>query len=123
MKQKISKTSIRKKTQRKTNPYLVETINLAKKNNLLELAKKLTRPTKLQVKVNLTELNEDVKDGEKIMLPGKVLGSGNINKKIVICALSFSNGATEKLKKAGCEIKTIKKEIEDNKTLKGVRII
>ena len=29
----------------------------------------------------------------------------------------------EKLKKAGCEIKTIKQEIEKNKDLKGVKVI
>jgi len=123
MKQKISKTSISKKTKRKTNSYLVETINLAKKNNLMELAKKLSRPARLQVKVNLEELDKEVKENEKIIIPGKILGNGNIKKKITICALTFSDGALTKLKKAGCETKTIIKEIEENKTLKGARII
>jgi large subunit ribosomal protein L18e len=123
MKQKISKTEISKKTKKKTNSVLVETINLAKKNNLLELAKKLTRPTRMQAKINLEELGKEVKDGEKIIIPGKILGNGNIDKKITVIALAFSAGAKEKLKKAGCETKFLIKEIEENKTLKGIRII
>ena len=78
----ISKTKISKRTKRKTNPELVETIELAKKNNLLELAKKLSGPTRLQSKINLDELNK-LKEN-KVLVVGKVLGGGQINKKISI---------------------------------------
>ena len=118
---KISKTKINKRQKRKTNPELVKTIELAKKNNLLELAKKLSGPTRLQSKTNLDTLNKIKED--KIMVLGKVLGSGDINKKITISALSFSESAIEKLKKKGCEFKTIRQEIEKNKKLEGVKII
>ncbi len=117
----ISKTQIDKKMKRKTNPNLVETIFIAKKNNLLDLAKELAKPTKQQIKINLNKLNE-LKENN-IMVVGKVLGEGNIEKKIKISALSFSESAKEKLKKASCEIKTIQKEIKDNVKLKGVKII
>jgi ribosomal protein L18E len=117
----ISKTKIEKRLRKKTNPELVETIRLAKKNNLLELAKKLIVPTRLHKKMNLDKLNE-IKE-TNIIFVGKILGSGNIHKKINISALGFSEQAKEKLKKAGCGIKIIKQEIEDNKTLKGVKLI
>ena len=54
----MSKTQISKRVKRKTNPELVETIELAKKNNQLELAKKLSGPTRLQSKVNVEHLNK-----------------------------------------------------------------
>jgi len=117
----ISKTQISKRKKKKRNPELVKTIELAKKNNLLVLGKKLSGPTKLHSKINLDELN-DLEDN-KIIVVGKVLGMGSINKKISISALSFSEQAKEKLKKVDCEIKTIKQEIEKNPKLEGVKII
>jgi len=118
---KISKTKISKRIKRKTKSELVETIELAKKNNLLELAKKLSGPTKLQKKINLEDLNK--LKGDKIIVVGKVLGKGNIERKISVFALSFSDSALEKLKKRGCETKLIRQEIEKNKKLEGVKII
>lgn len=118
---KISKTKISKKTRRKTNFELIETIELAKKNNLLELAHKLSGPTRLQKKIDLGVLNE--LEGDKILVAGKVLGKGEIERKISVFALSFSESALEKLKKKGCETKTIKQEIEKNKRLEGVKVI
>jgi len=117
----ISKTKISKRQKRKTNSELVETIELAKKNNLLELAKKLSGPKRLYKKVNLNEINESKEN--KIMVIGKVLGRGDINKKILVVALSFSESAKEKLKKNGSKIMTIKKHLEENKKLEGIKII
>lgn len=117
----ISKTRISKRIRKKTNPELVKTLELSKKNNLLELAKNLSSPRSQYKKVNLEELDKLKEDN--IMVTGKVLGSGNINRKFSISALSFSKQAKEKLEKKGCKIKTIEQEIESNKTLRGVKII
>jgi len=118
---KISKTKISKRIKRKTKSELVETIELAKKNNLLELAKKLSGPTKLQKKINLEDLNKLKED--KIIVVGKVLGKGDIERKISVFALGFSDSALEKLKKKGCETKLIRQEIEKNKNLENIKII
>ena len=117
----ISKTQISKRIKKKRNPEIVETINLAKKNNLLDLAKKLSGPRGNYKTINLDDL-EKVK-GDKILVVGKVLGSGEINRKMSIWALGFSEKARDKLKKAGCDIKTIKEVLDKNKTLEGVNII
>ena len=95
----ISKTKISKRILRKTNPELVETIELAKKNNQISLAQKLSSSTRKQSKVNLDELNK-LKEN-KVIVAGKVLGKGSIQKKIEVAALSFSKQAEEKLKKSG----------------------
>jgi len=117
----ISKTKISKRAKKKTNLELVKTIELAKKNDLLDLAKKLSGPTRKQKKINLDELDK-LKEN-KIIVVGKVLGNGNIKGKKEISALSFSEQAKEKLKKAGCDIKTIKQKIEKDKKLEGVKVI
>jgi large subunit ribosomal protein L18e len=117
----ISKTRIDKRKKRKTNPELVQTILIAKKNNLLELAKSLSGPRRKQISINLDML-EKLKE-DRILVAGKILGYGNINKKIMVIALSFSESAAKKLKKANCEFKTIKQEIEKNPKLTGFKII
>tara|TARA_Y100000310_G_C20658422_1_gene803279 strand:+ start:590 stop:946 length:357 start_codon:yes stop_codon:yes gene_type:complete len=117
----ISKTKISKRQKRKTNSELVETIELAKKNNQLDLAKKLSQPTRLQSKVNLNDLDK-LKEN-KVMIIGKVLGTGEINKKIEIAALGFSESAKNKLKKNGSKINSIKEFLKDNKNLEGIKLI
>jgi|TARA_B100001971_G_C18170467_1_gene526792 large subunit ribosomal protein L18e len=117
----ISKTKISKRLKRKTKPELVETIELAKKKDLLDLAKKLSGPTRKQSKVSLDKLNK-LKEN-KLLVVGKVLGQGNIERKISIAALDFSEQAKEKLEKNGSEMQTIKQLIEKDSKLEGVKIL
>jgi len=107
----ISKTKISKRIKRKTNPNLVETIELAKKNNQIKLAQMLSSSTRKQSKVNLEDLDK-LKEN-KIIVVGKVLGKGEIKTKKEIASLGFSESAKEKLKKSGCKIMTIKQAIKD----------
>jgi len=92
-----------------------------KKNNLINLAKRLSAPTKQQSRINLDELNKQKE--KNVIIVGKVLGSGEIKQKMTVSALGFSEQAREKLKKAGCELHSIKQEIERNKKLEGVKIL
>ena len=117
----ISKTQINERMKKKTNSYLVETIFLAKKNNL-ELASALSVPSRQQAAVNLTEINGS--KSEIVLIPGKVLSGGEIESKksLKVYALGFSEKAIEKLKKAGCETKTILealKNLKKGEKLKG----
>lgn len=119
-----SKTKISKQTERKTNSELVETILLAKKNKeWLEIASILSSPRRKRINLNLSEIGDKVKDNEKVLIPGKVLSQGDINKKIKIIALNFSERAKEKLLNAKCDFNTIIEEIKNNKEMKGVKIL
>ena len=126
----ISKTQIDKRLKKKRNPEIVETVLLAKKHGLLDLGKRLSAPASQYTKINLDGLNYATPAGvpsegktDKIMVVGKVLGQGEVNRKIKVSALGFSEQAREKLKKAGCEVKSIKDEIESNNKLEGVEVI
>lgn len=119
-----SKSLIEKQLKKKTNSELVETIIKGKKNEKwMKVISIISGPRRKRKEMNLEEIDKNVKEGEKIIVPGKVLSSGKINKKIKISALSFSEKAREKLLKAGCEVKTILEEIKSNPSVEGVRIL
>lgn len=94
----ISKTSIEKKIARKQNLQLKEVIIKLKKNNKLQLASMLALPKRKKIVVNLNKLDKETKEGEKVIVPGKVLGSGELNHKITLAAFSISKSAKSKLK-------------------------
>jgi len=119
-----SKTKINEQAKKKLNPEIVETIFLAKKNkNWLKIADILSRPRRKKSILNLDQIDNQTKEGDTIVVPGKVLGEGNVTKKLRIVALQFSEEARKKLKDKKCEVVTIKQEIEKNKDAKGVKII
>lgn len=119
-----SKTKIESQLRKKTNPILVNTIIAAKKNpKWLKVAGMLSGPGRIKTCINLSEIDEKTKDGEKIVIPGKVLSQGEVKKKIKISAFKFSKRAEEKLKKAGCETNTLLKEIKSNPEAKDVKVI
>lgn len=119
-----SKTKIQKQISKKKNPELVETIILAKKHpKWLEIASALSGSTRTRVQINLDKIDKNSKTGETIVVPGKVLSMGDITKKVRVIAFSFSGKAKEKLKKAGCEVISIKDEMQKNKEAKGIKIL
>ncbi len=119
-----SKTLIEKQARKKTNPELVETLMKGKKNEKwLEVVSIMSGPRKNLVNMNLENISNEVKEGEKIVVPGKVLSKGNIDKKIKIVALNFSENAKEKLLKNGCEVSTILEEIKSNPSAEGLRVL
>src|SRR3989344_334775 len=101
----ISKTTIKERTEKKTNAKLVETINAARKNSAwtkLRVARYLSASTRMMPEVNLTKLEKHSEAGDIVVVPGKVLGSGSISKKITVYAFKFSEQAIEKLKAKKC---------------------
>src|SRR3989344_767509 len=73
------------------------------------------------VPVNLSRIDRYTKENEIIVVPGKVLGSGDLNHKLTIAAYQFSEGALEKLEKAGANVVSLlelSKESPDGKRIK-----
>ncbi len=120
----VSRTHVKDKTKRKTNPILIETIFTARKNkNWFHLAHILSGSTSKFATINLSELDAKTTPGDTVVIPGKVLGSGNLTKKIRICALSASADTMEKLKKTKSEFVSILDEIKKNPKAEGIKII
>jgi len=119
-----SKTSIEKGIQRKRNTKLVKTIIVAKKSeNWFEVARILSNPKRKRVNINLEKIDKESKEGNIIVIPGKVLSQGEINKKIKVVALNFSEKAKEKLLKSKSEVLSILEEIKKNPQAKGIKIL
>lgn len=119
-----SLTKIKKQSRKKTNQELVETILKAAKNEKwMDVARILSGPRRSRVNVNLEKINEEAEDGEKILVPGKVLSQGEVSKKIKIIAMNFSENAREKLSREKKEFSTIDEEIKKNPNAEGIRIL
>jgi large subunit ribosomal protein L18e len=117
----ISKTKIENRMQGKTNAELIQAIILLKKVNP-EAARLLARPRRKMIKLNLEEIDKECKEGESILIPGKILGNGMLNKKVRIVAFSASEQAIEKIKGVKSEFITISDELKKNKELKNLRL-
>ena len=86
------------------------------------LADDLSKSTRQRREVNLYRINDNVKDNEIVVVPGKVLSEGNLDKKITVAAFNFSSQAKEKINKIGKAI-SLQQLIKDNPKGKNIRII
>lgn len=86
------------------------------------IALQLERPTRHQPIVNLSNLNRYTKQGETIVVPGKVLGDGELNHSLTVAALGFSCSAEMKLKASKATISTIADIMKKDPKGKTVRI-
>jgi len=123
-KSSLSLTHIKNKAKRKTNPAFSNILTFARKNKAwVSLAHVLSGSTRTQASVNLEQIDKQTKAGDTVLIPGKVLASGEITKKLRICALGISSSAREKLKATKSEFVTIEQEIKVNPKAEGVKII
>jgi|TARA_Y100000310_G_scaffold304770_1_gene344258 large subunit ribosomal protein L18e len=118
-----SNTKVERQLKRKTSSNLVQTLIAAKKSSAWKnVAGILASPRKNHPSINLDEINDFSKEGEIVVVPGKVLSMGEVDKKIKIVAFKFSEKAKEKLLKSKKDISSILEEIKKNPEAKGVRV-
>jgi large subunit ribosomal protein L18e len=87
------------------------------------VAELLERPRRRRVEVNLSKINRYAREGEMVVVPGKVLGAGTLEKRVTIAAFAFSRQALEKIKLSGSRAITISEALRENPRGRGVRII
>ena len=87
------------------------------------VAKDLNKPSRQRRTVNLYKIDRYARDGETILVPGKVLSVGNLNKKVSVAALNFSTEAKDKITQAKGTILTIQELLQQNPQGKKVRIL
>jgi large subunit ribosomal protein L18e len=86
------------------------------------IALDLERPTRIRRMVNVYKINHYAKDGDVILVPGKVCGDGEFTKKVTVAAYQFSESARAKINGAGKAI-TIQELMKDNPKGKKVKIL
>jgi large subunit ribosomal protein L18e len=97
----ISKTKVKERMERKSNPVLIETILLLRKQKSpfwIKVAGVISRPKRKAVAVNVSKINKYTKEGDVVIVPGKVLSEGEMDHKVTLAAVSASEGAKKKIK-------------------------
>jgi len=88
-----------------------------------KMAEMLQKPSIARRVVNVGRLDDVTKENDVVIVPGKVLGTGNISHKITLCCFSISTTAAKKVRGAGGSIVNHSDIITKFPTGKGVRII
>ncbi|UCF09202.1 MAG: 50S ribosomal protein L18e [Thermoplasmata archaeon] len=115
---------------KKTNQSLVRLISDLKKNAhknrapiWKDVAKRLEKPQRSWAEVNIRKLALHTKKNEVVIVPGKLLGGGNMNFPVTVAAFSFTKTAKIKIQKAGGKSVSIPELVKMHPKGKDVRII
>ena len=86
------------------------------------IAEDLEKPTRQHRVVNIFKIDANADDGDVLIIPGKVLGEGDLTKKVTVVALSFSDQARNKIQKSG-KTMTIPELVKNNPKAAKVKIL
>ena len=75
----------------------------------------LCKPSKSRVQINVSKIARYAKEGITVVVPGKVLGDGEIDFPVVVAAYRFSKSASDSIGNAGGKTISIKELYETNK--------
>lgn len=113
-----------------TNPELISLIKFLKKaareNNAeiwRDIAEKLSASRRRRLAVNLSRINRYTEKGTFVAVPGKVLGTGNLDHQVKVAAFSFSEKAREKIKRKRGSCLTFYQLVKKNPKGSNVKII
>lgn len=113
-----------------TNPILAGLIlqlkkRATEKNEKIwhRIAEDLETSARMRSAVNLYKIIRSLKENETAIVPGKVLGTGDITHKISVAAYSFSDSAKEKILKSKGEAMSIADLLQKNPKPQNLRII
>ena len=87
------------------------------------IATELEGPTSRRRAVNLSRINKYSKANDTVIVPGKVLSMGDLNKKVTIAAYTFSKTALDKINLSGSKAISINELVKQNPKGSKVRII
>jgi large subunit ribosomal protein L18e len=86
------------------------------------IAEDLEKPTRARRIVNIFKIDMYAKEGDIVIVPGKVLGEGDLTKKVTVAAFAFSDEARAKITKSGKAL-TIPELVKQNPKGQKVRIL
>jgi large subunit ribosomal protein L18e len=117
----ISKTKIKERTKKKSNPALLENLRFLRNINSpfwTRVAGLISKPKRKSIAVNIEKINKYTKEGEVVVVPGKVLGQGEMNHKITLASVASTEDARNKVK-----IIKISDLVNKNPKGEGIKII
>ena len=120
----------KKQISRKSNSELVKTIDQLKTASRINdapiwksISKKLEGPSRNWPVVNVSKIEFNASKNGKVVIPGKIMGSGTLSKKVTVSAYSFTKTAIQKIESAGGKCMIYNDFIKKNPTGKDVVVI
>ena len=123
----MTKNSSRTTTERSNKILRTQMVALERKGRKEKLAiwrdaaRYLAAPHSTETEVNVGHLSR-LGDGP-VVVPGKVLGTGPIDRKLVVGAFSFSSSARRKIEAAGGEALSIEEFLKRFPEGSGVKLV
>ncbi|MCK4717292.1 MAG: 50S ribosomal protein L18e [Thermoplasmata archaeon] len=118
------------KKNKKSNQHLVDLIQDLKRRShensapiWRDVAKRLERPSKNWAEVNISRIARHVEKDTVVLVPGKLLGSGDIDIPVTIASYRASESAVNKINSAGGRVMTIQDLMKENPKGTGVRLM
>lgn len=87
------------------------------------VANGLSRARKNRSEVNIYKINKFTSKDDRVIVPGKVLGSGKLNHRVDVAAFQFTLKAKEEIEGTGGSALSIQELIKKNSKGSGVKII
>ncbi|WP_224268694.1 50S ribosomal protein L18e [Haloprofundus salinisoli] len=87
-----------------------------------DVADRLEKPRRTHAEVNLGRIERYAQEDETVVVPGKVLGSGVLQKNVTVAAVDFSGTARKKIEQVG-DVLTLEQVAEQNPEGSNVRVI
>ncbi len=113
-----------------TNPQVLQLIEYLKTTSRekdaaiwLDVAAKLSKPSRQRIAVNLSKLNRVTDKNVTVVVPGKVLASGTLDHALTVAAFDVSDKAKEKISAAKAKYLSIMELVEKNPKGSNVTII
>lgn len=113
-----------------TNPNLIRLLYILRKAAIKNkaavwrvIAEYLSKPRRKRIAVNLSRINRYTQEGDVVVVPGKVLGSGVLTHPVTIAAFAFSRQARQKIISVKGKCLSIPELIELNPKGSNVKII
>lgn len=117
-------------TRMKTNPNMVGLIRMLKKKSRENdtgiwkcAAIVLEKPSRRAIALNLSSISRNTDDGDVVLVLGKVLASGDLDHKLKIAAVSFSDKAKSKVSTSGSSLVSIEELVNSNPKGTGVKLL
>ncbi|ABK78113.1 ribosomal protein L18E [Cenarchaeum symbiosum A] len=89
----------------------------------LRLSRLAQKPTRARRTLNLNKIARYTKEGDVVVVPGRVLGTGSMPHKITLCPFGISGAAAEKVLSSGGRVTGFAELTKEFPTGKGVVLL
>lgn len=113
-----------------TNPNLRKLVNKLENKGkqegmpfLIDLSERLSKSRQNRAEVNISKINRLAEGDGIIVVPGKVLGYGVLDKDLKVASFKFSDQAKNKIESAGGECLSVRDLIDEDLSGENLRIM